>query len=159
MASESHHPISDGRWKDPFDRILEGSLLKRSIADLCLRSNEGLLTHARISAACNAVHRSGDRRMFALVSATRPGIAKAWWAFITAVATACSVPEIVSAMARPSSPRSAGIPSRSSHSQDEGVRQPVTSAVGTTAPATCRAITAVIVLPFTTTRLDRGADR
>ena len=27
------------------------------IADLCLRSNEGLLTQARIGVACNAVHR------------------------------------------------------------------------------------------------------
>jgi CRP-like cAMP-binding protein len=29
----------------------------KAIADLCLRSNEGLLTQARIGAACNAVHR------------------------------------------------------------------------------------------------------
>ena len=29
----------------------------KAIADLCLRSNEGLLTQARIAAACNAVHR------------------------------------------------------------------------------------------------------
>ena len=29
----------------------------KAIADLCLRSNEGLLTQARIVAACNAVHR------------------------------------------------------------------------------------------------------
>jgi CRP-like cAMP-binding protein len=28
----------------------------RAIADLCIRCNEGLLTQARISAACNAVH-------------------------------------------------------------------------------------------------------
>jgi CRP-like cAMP-binding protein len=28
----------------------------KAIADLCLRSNEGLLTQARIGAACNAVH-------------------------------------------------------------------------------------------------------
>jgi CRP-like cAMP-binding protein len=28
-----------------------------AIADLCLRSNEGLLTQARVAAACNAVHR------------------------------------------------------------------------------------------------------
>ena len=29
----------------------------KAIGDLCLRSNEGLLTQARIGAACNAVHR------------------------------------------------------------------------------------------------------
>jgi CRP-like cAMP-binding protein len=29
----------------------------RAIADLCIRCNEGLLTQARIGAACNAVHR------------------------------------------------------------------------------------------------------
>jgi CRP-like cAMP-binding protein len=29
----------------------------KEIADLCLRSNDGLLTQARIGAACNAVHR------------------------------------------------------------------------------------------------------
>ena len=29
----------------------------KAIADLCLRSNEGLLTQARIGAACNALHR------------------------------------------------------------------------------------------------------
>ena len=29
----------------------------KALADLCLRSNEGLLTQARIGAACNAVHR------------------------------------------------------------------------------------------------------
>jgi CRP-like cAMP-binding protein len=29
----------------------------KAIADLCLRSNEGLLTQARIGAACNAVHK------------------------------------------------------------------------------------------------------
>jgi CRP-like cAMP-binding protein len=29
----------------------------RTIADLCIRRNEGLLTQARIGAACNAVHR------------------------------------------------------------------------------------------------------
>jgi CRP-like cAMP-binding protein len=29
----------------------------KAIADLCLRGNEGLLTQARIGAACNAVHR------------------------------------------------------------------------------------------------------
>jgi CRP-like cAMP-binding protein len=33
----------------------------KAIADLCLRSNEGLLTQARIGAACNAVHRLETR--------------------------------------------------------------------------------------------------
>jgi CRP-like cAMP-binding protein len=48
-------PLFAGKIASPELRKAVSS--SKAIADLCLRSNEGLLTQARIGAACNALHR------------------------------------------------------------------------------------------------------